>query len=116
MKTMTKVQLHEALRASGVMFRTKAPKAELEQLFAEANGQTKPTPKKNKVGVKATLREMFTRSGVVTVGQIDKIAEQLSVTRSTVLTAMSDLKNEKYCGQAGPLNIEKDNDDYRLAK
>ena len=114
MKTMTKVQLHEALRASGVMFRTKAPKAELEQLFAD--GQAKPTAKKNKVGVKATLREMFTRSGVVTVGQIDKIAEQLSVTRSTVLTAMSDLKNEKYCGQAGPLNIEKDNDDYRLAK
>ena len=114
MKTMTKVQLHEALRASGVMFRTKAPKAELEKLFAD--GQTKPTAKKNKVGVKATLREMFTRSGVVTVGEIDKIAEQLSVTRSTVLTAMTDLKNAKYAGKAGPLNIEKDGDDYRLAK
>ena len=112
MKAMTKAQLQEALRASGVMFRTKAPKAELEQLFAEA----KPTAKKNKVGVKATLREMFTRSGVVTVGEIDKIAEQLSVTRSTVLTAMTDLKNAKYAGKAGPLNIEKDNDDYRLAK
>ena len=116
MKAMTKAQLHEALRASGVMFRTKAPKAELEQLFEEANGQAKPTAKKNKVGVKATLRDKFAKDGVVTVGQIDKIAEKLSVTRSTVLTAMTDLKNAKYAGKAGPLNIEKDDDGYRLAK
>ncbi|MCH9007057.1 hypothetical protein IIA29_03470 [candidate division KSB1 bacterium] len=60
------------------------------------------------------LRGKFERAGVVTVGQVDKIAEQLRVTRSTVLTAMSDLKNPKYAGKAGPLNIEKDGDAYRL--
>ena len=114
MKAMTKTQLHEALRASGVMFRTKAPKAELEKLFAEANGQTKPTPKKNKVGVKATLREMFTRSGVVTVGQIEQIATKLNVQKATILTAMTDLKNAKYAGKAGAINIERDGDVYRL--
>ncbi len=115
MKAMTKAQLHEALRAAGVMFRTKAPKAELETLLTEqANGQAKPTT--NKVGAKQVLREKFTQQGVVTVGQIDKIASKLNVTRSTVLTAMSDLKNAKYAGQAGPLNIEKDGDSYRLAK
>ena len=116
MKAMTKKQLYRALRASGVMFRTKAPKAELEKLFAEANVQTKPTPKKNKVGVKQVLRETFTRSGVVTSRQIDKIASKLSVQPATVRTAITDLKNAKYAGKAGPLNIEKDGDDYRLAK
>ena len=117
MKAMTKTQLHAALRAAGVMFRTKAPKADLETLLTEqANGQAKATTKKNKVGAKQVLRDKLTQQGVVTVGQIDKIAEQLSVTRSTVLTAMSDLKTPKYAGQAGPLNIEKDGDSYRLAK
>ena len=117
MKAMTKTQLHDALRAAGVMFRTKAPKAELEKLFTEqANGQAESTTKKKPAGAKQVLREKFTQQGVVTVGQIDKIAEQLNVTRSTVLTAMSDLKNAKYAGQAGPLNIEKDGDSYRLAK
>ena len=115
MKPMTKLQLHAALRAAGVMFRTKAPKAELEKLFTEQdNGQTKPTTKKKPAGAKQVLRDRFTKQGVVTVGQIDKIAEQLSVTRSTVLTAMSDLKNAKYAGKAGALNIERDGDVYRL--
>ena len=119
MKAMTKVQLHEALRAAGVMFRTKAPKAELEKLFTEqANGQaTKAKSAKGNgppKGAKAMLRGKFERAGVVTVGQIDKIAEQLSVSRSTVLTAMSDLKNPKYAGKAGALNIERDGDVYRL--
>ncbi len=59
---------------------------------------------------------MFTRSGVVTPKQIDQITAELNVTRSTVLTAMTDLKNAKYAGKAGPLNIEKDGDSYRLAK
>ena len=121
MKAMTKTQLHEALRAAGVMFRTKAPKAELETLLTEqANGHaTKAKSAKDNgppKGAKAMLRGKFEKAGVVTVGQIDKIAEQLSVSRATVLTAMSDLKNPKYAGQAGPLNIEKDGDSYRLAK
>ena len=111
--TMTKTELQHTLQKAGITFRSKATKAELEKL-AKANGQAKPTT--NKVGAKAVLREKFTRSGVVAVGEIDKIAEQLSVTRSTVLTAMTDLKNAKYAGKAGPLNIEKDGDSYRLAK
>lgn len=118
MKAMTKTQLHEALRAAGVMFRTKAPKAELQKLFAEqANGQTKPKSAKangQPKGAKAMLRGKFERAGVVTVGQIDKIAEQLDVSRATVLTALSDLKNPKYAGKAGALNIERDGDVYRL--
>lgn len=113
---MTKTALQDQLRKAGITFRSKATKAELGQLLSKANGQTKPTAKKNKVGVKQVLRDKFKKAGVVTIGQIDKIAEKLSVTRSTVLTAMTDLKNAKYAGKAGPLNIEKDNDGYRLAK
>ena len=101
------------------MFRTKATKGELEKILAEnekSNGQTKPTTKATKLGAKATLREKFSKSGVVTSKQIDKIATQLNVTRATVLTALSDLKNPKYAGKAGPLAIEKSGDEYRLAK
>ena len=78
---------------------------------------TKKTKAKKKPdGVKAVLREKFTQHGVVTVGQIDKIASKLNVQPAMIRTAISDLKNEKYAGSAGPLNIEKDGDDYRLAK
>ena len=111
--TMTKTELQHTLQKAGIPFKAKATKAELQKLV-KANGQAKPTT--NKVGAKAVLREKFEKDGVVAVGEIDKIAEQLGATRSTVLTAMSDLKNEKYCGQAGPLNIERDGDSYRLAK
>ncbi|MCH7537131.1 MAG: hypothetical protein IID57_04695 [Proteobacteria bacterium] len=113
---MTKTALQDQLRKAGITFRSKATKAELGKLLSKANGQTKPTPKKNKVGAKQVLREKFTQHGVVTVEQIDKIAERLSVTRATVLTALSDLKNAKYAGKAGPLDIQKDGDNYRLAK
>lgn len=124
MKAMTKTQLHEALKAAGVMFRTKAPKAELETLLTEqANGHAtlKNKAKSTKdnghaKGAKAMLRGKFERAGVVTAKQIDNIAEKLNVTRSTMLTAMSDLKNPRYAGKAGALNIEKDGDSYRLAK
>lgn len=117
MKAMTKVQLHDALRAAGVMFRTKAPKAELEMLLTEqANGKTKPTTKKNKVGAKQVLREKFKKAGVVTVGQIDKIASKLNVQPATIRTALSDLQNARYAGKLGPLTIKKDGDSYRLAK
>ena len=117
MKAMTKAQLHEALRASGVKFRTKAPKAELEKLFAESQQAKKKTKANGHVtGAKTTLRAKFEKVGVVTSKQIDQIATTLSVTRATVLTAMSDLKNPKYAGSLGALAIEKDGDSYRLAK
>ena len=77
---------------------------------------TKKTKAKKPSGTKATLREKFNKSGVVTPKQIDSIAERLNVTRATVLTAISDLKNAKYAGSLGALNIQKDGDDYRLAK
>ena len=120
MKAITKAQLHEALRAAGVMFRTKAPKAELEKLFADnqqaVNGHATPKNKAKKpLGSKAALRHEFERHGYVTSKQIDQIAATLNVTRSTVMTAMADFKNAKYAGKAGPLNIEKDGDSYRLA-
>ncbi len=111
--TMTKTKLQQALQKAGVPFKSKATKAQLEELV-KANGQTKPTTQKKAAGAKQVLRDKLTKHGVVTVGQIDKIAEKLSVTRATVLTAMSDLKNPKYAGQAGPLDIEKDGDSYRL--
>ncbi|MCH7688814.1 MAG: HTH domain-containing protein [Planctomycetes bacterium] len=113
---MKKTELRDQLRKAGVPFKAKATKAELQQLLSKADGQTKPTTKKNKAGAKAVLREKFTQHGVVTVGQIDKIAERLNVTRATVLTAISDLKNAKYAGSLGALAIEKDGDSYRLAK
>ena len=116
MKAMTKTQLHAALRAAGVMFRTKAPKAELETLLTKANGQAEPTTKKKPAGAKQVLREKFTQQGVVTVGQIDKIASKLNVQPATVRTALSDLQNAKYAGKLGPLTIKRDGDAYRLAK
>ncbi|MCH8277769.1 MAG: hypothetical protein IIC12_02410 [Proteobacteria bacterium] len=115
---MNKTTLQDQLRKADIAFDSKATKAELEKLLADSQP---PAPTKSKAngrakGAKAVLREKFKKAGVVTAGQIDKIAEKLSVTRSTVLTAMSDLKNEKYAGKAGPLNIQKDDDGYRLAK
>ena len=114
---MTKKTLQQELKDADIAFDSKATKAELEKLLADSQ----PAPTKSKAngrakGAKAVLREKFKKAGVVTAGQIDKIAEKLSVTRSTVLTALSDLKNEKYAGKAGPLNIQKDDDGYRLAK
>ena len=120
--TMTKTELQQRLKKADVMFRTKAPKAELEKLLANSqkpNGHAtskKKTNAKRPLGAKATLREKFTQSGVVTSKQIDNIAANSNVTRATVLTALSDLKNPKYAGQAGPLAIEKSGDEYRLAK
>ncbi len=121
MKAITKAQLHEALRAAGVMFRTKAPKAELEKLFADnqqaVNGHATPKNKAKKpLGSKAALRHKFEQRGYITSKQIDQIAATLNVTRATVLTAMSDLKNPKYAGSLGALDVQKDGDDYRLAK
>ena len=83
---------------------------------AEEKMMTKKTKAKKPSGTKATLREKFKKSGVVTPKQIDSIAERLNVTRATVLTAISDLKNAKYAGSLGALAIEKDGDSYRLAK
>lgn len=112
----TKTELQERLKKIGVEFRTKATKAELQKLLADSQ-QAKTKANGHAKGAKATLREKFTLRGYVTAKRIDNIAEKLNVTRATVLTAMSDLKNPKYAGQAGPLNIEKDEDGtYRLAK
>ena len=85
-------------------------------MTATKKTKAKKTKAKQPLGAKATLRERFTKAGVVTSKQIDKIAAESNVTRSTVMTAMSDLKNPKYAGQAGPLSIERDGDAYRLAK
>ena len=78
---------------------------------------TKRTKAKKPIGAKVTLHEKFTRNGYVTQKQIDNIATKLNVSRSTVLTAMTDLKNPTYAGKAGPLDITKDQDGtYRLAQ
>jgi soluble cytochrome b562 len=113
---MTKTALQDQLRKAGVPFKAKATKAELQEMLSKANGQTKPTTKKNKAGAKQVLRDRFTQHGVVTVGQIDKIASKLNVQPATVRTALSDLQNAKYAGSLGALAIEKDGDSYRLAK
>ena len=112
MKAPTKTELQHALQKAGIPFKSKMTKPELEKLLADSS-----TPKNKKpLGTKATLRQKFERRGYVTSKQIDQIATTLSVTRATLLTAMSDLKNAKYAGSLGALNIEKDGDDYRLAK
>ena len=118
---MKKTELQQQLKKAGVPFKSKATKEELEKLLAnsqQANGHAKGSTPKNerRPGAKALLRQKFERSGHVTPRQIDKIAATLNVTRSTVMTAMTDLKNPKYAGQAGPLAIEKAGDEYRLAK
>ena len=126
MKAPTKTELQHALQQAGIPFKSKAPKAELEKLVAnsqQTNGQANGATPKNKaksakpIGAKATLRHKFERRGYVTSKQLDEIAATLSVTRSTVLTAMTDLKNPKYAGQQGPLHIQKDDDGtYHLVK
>ena len=78
---------------------------------------TKRTKAKKPIGAKGTLREKFTRNGYVTQKQIDNIATKLNVSRATVLTAMTDLKNPKYAGKTGPLDVKKDQDGtYRLVQ
>ncbi len=113
MKAPTKTELQHALQQAGIPFKSKAPKAELEKLLANSS-----TPKNKKpLGAKATLRHKLERSGHVTSKQIDQIAATLNVQPATIFTAISDLKNPKYAGAAGPLNIEKDDDGtYRLLK
>lgn len=114
---MTKKALQQELKNADIAFDSKATKAELQQLLADSQQtETKAKANGHAKGAKAVLRETLERRGVVTAKQIDRIVTNLNVTRATVLTAMSDLKNEKYAGQAGPLNIEKDGDSYRLAK
>ena len=110
---MTKTELQHALQKAGVPFKSKAPKAELEKLLADSS-----TPKNKKpLGTKATLRQKFERRGYVTSKQIDQIATTLNVQPATIFTAISDLKNQKYAGAAGPLDIQKDDDGtYRLVK
>ena len=115
----TKTELQERLKNADIAFDSKATKAELQKLLADSQQTETETETKangHAKGAKAVLRETLERRGVVTSKQIDRIVTKLNVTRSTVLTAMSDLKNEKYAGSAGPLAIEKDGDDYRLAK
>ncbi len=119
MKAPTKTELQHALQKAGIPFKSKAPKAELEKLLAKSQqAKTKTKTKSAKpLGAKATLREKFSRSGVVTSKQIDQIAATLNVQPATIFTAISDLKNAKYAGAAGPLHIQKDDDGtYRLVK
>ena len=112
-KMMIKTELQHALQKAGIPFKSKTIKAELKKLLANSS---KPNNKKP-LGAKAVLRQRFTRSGVVTPKQIEQIAATLNVQPATIFTAISDLKNPKYAGAAGPLNIQKDDDGtYRLAK
>ncbi len=122
MKAPTKTELQHALQQAGIPFKSKATKTELEKLFAksqQANGHAKGSTPKNKkpLGAKATLRHKFEQRGYITSKQIDQIAATLNVQPATLFTAISDLKNQKYAGAAGPLDIQKDDDGtYRLAK
>lgn len=113
MKAPTKTELQDALQKAGIPFKSKAPKAELEKLLADSS-----TPKYTKpLGAKAALRHKFERRGYVTSKQIDQIAATLNVQPATIFTAISDLKNSKYAGAAGPLHIERDQSGtYRLVK
>ena len=119
MKAPTKTELQDALQKAGIPFKSKAPKAELEKLLAKSQqAKTKTKTKSAKpLGAKATLREKFKKAGVVSPKQIDQIAATLNVQPATIFTAISDLKNPKYAGSAGPLAIQKEPDGtYRLMK
>ncbi|MCH9005221.1 MAG: hypothetical protein IH838_08005 [Proteobacteria bacterium] len=113
MKAPTKTELQHALQKAGIPFKSKAPKAELEKLLANSS-----TPKNKKpLGAKVTLRHKFERRGYVTSKQVEQIAATLNVQPATIFTAISDLKNPKYAGSAGPLAIQKEPDGtYRLMK
>ena len=119
MKALTKTELQHALQKAGIPFKSKAPKAELEKLFAKSQQASKNKAKsaKKPLGAKATLRHKFERRDYITSKQIDQIAATLNVQPATIFTAISDLKNPKYAGVAGPLHIQKDDDGtYRLVK
>ena len=113
MKAPTKTELQHALQQAGIPFKSKATKTELEKLLANSSEPKNKKP----LGAKATLRDKFERCGYVTSKQIDQIASTLNVQPATVFTAISDLKNPKYAGSAGPLAIQKEPDGtYRLVK
>ena len=119
MKAPTKTELQDALQKAGIPFKSKAPKAELEKLLAKSQqAKTKTKTKSAKpLGTKAALRHKFEQRGYVTSKQIDQIAATLNVQPATIFTAISDLKNPKYAGSAGPLAIQKEPDGtYRLMK
>ena len=113
MKAPTKTELQHALQKAGIPFKSKTTKAELERLLADSS---KPNNKKP-LGAKATLRQKFERRGYVTSKHVEQIATTLNVQLATIFTAISDLKNPKYAGAAGPLAIQMEPDGtYRLMK
>ena len=113
MKAPTKTELQHALQKAGIPFKSKTTKTQLQMLLADSS---KPNNKKP-LGAKATLRQKFERRGYVPLKQVDQIAATLNVQPATVFTAISDLKNPKYAGSAGPLAIQMEPDGtYRLMK
>jgi len=73
--------------------------------------------KPKKKGVMTMIREIFSDNAVRLT--IDELMETISFSymsdakRSTVLTAITDLNNPKYCGKLGVFTLEKDKEDKR---
>jgi len=62
--------------------------------------------KERVIGVKQLIREMLLSGGSYTLADfVEKFGSDKS---TSITTALSDLRSEKYCGSGGPLNIIKD--------
>lgn len=95
-----------------------APKKDPERPAEEIATETdKKEAKPKKKGAMTMIREIFSDNAVRLT--IDELMEKISlaymsnIKRSTVLTAITDLSNPKYCGKKGVLTLEKDKEDKR---
>lgn len=105
----TKKALQSELRELGVEFKSKATKAELEELLAAA----KKPARKQRVSTKAILRDLFpdvgTRHSVEDV--VAHVTSLAPVKEATIGTMIGDLKNPKYAA-GETINIIREGDDY----
>lgn len=86
---------------------SKSPRVNTPKKAAKEGGQ--------RTGVKPSIRAFFESGKKAT---LEELQEKFpGAAKSSITTAIADLRSEKYCGDGGPLKIEKDDKGtYRLAK
>lgn len=82
---------------------------ELAQNMVEEKPKQKPASSGEgvkKVGIKKQIRELLTKGERFT---LEELVEKFGDDKKTsITTALSDLRSEKYAGEGGPINITKD--------
>jgi hypothetical protein len=131
----TVAQLKATLKKLGVTFKSKAPRTDLLALLATAQAaqQNAAQPEANRADVPAKIKakpaaanklpakprssvKQVIRSKFPSVG--DKLAARVllaacaSVKEATIQTMLSDLRNPRYAGKEGVIDVKRDGDDF----